>query len=214
MALRCIKRVNQVTDIDFGAISLQLVAQITDFSAFNCTNLINILKALIFKKLVLKIFSETIDRILFSDLQNPIIQLWMLIMESVTLDCLMNELNVRSKISLKFPRNNAERIHDYDDQIWLCWLNLKNLQELMNNLSCKLSKGWAYNHFIDLFDGDLVHSGYRWNLSSRAGCPQQQGNNQVQMVIKNAPFEWWKFHHRLLSNTNQFLCSVEILLPI
>jgi hypothetical protein len=41
----------------------------------------------------------------------------MLIMESVTLDCLMNELNVRSKISLKFPRNNAERIHDYDDQI-------------------------------------------------------------------------------------------------
>ena len=75
MALRCIKRVNQVTDIDFGAISLRLVAQITDFSAFNCTNLINILKALIFKKLVLKIFSETIDRILFSDLQNRIIEL-------------------------------------------------------------------------------------------------------------------------------------------
>jgi len=90
------------------------------------------LETLIFKELVFKVLTETINWIFLCDLENCIVQLLVLVVKSVTLDCFVNELDIWCKISLKLSCNDTERIHYHNNKFRLSRLYLKNLQELMD----------------------------------------------------------------------------------
>ena len=103
----------------------------------------------------------------------------MLVVQSISLDRLLNELNVGCKVSLQFAGNNRERVHNDDDQLRLTWLHFKDLQKLVDNLRSKLSESWTNHHLVDLLNRNSLDVGSLIYLSAGRGCSQQKRNNQV-----------------------------------